>query len=246
MDQELKRARGETQAHVSLKRLSLLWAQAQGYSACAFEVSLPRSRYRADVAGYRPGSPPVTAIFECKQARADLRRDNCCTMETRSRLLARRRRILEMHLRVHYPAFTMADSLFPEFHSHDFEAIGHHGYGRVVRELKSLHRRLLDCAKFETLARYRCANLFFLVLPNELYRECEIPAGWGALVAREDNLALVRKPLWHETSPANATDLLVRIARAGTRVLNRQLEITFDDIAAERSRCYSPADSAAI
>src|SRR5947209_19401349 len=103
MDQKLSRHRAETEAHARLKRRSLLWAQAQGYSACALEVSLPRSRYRADVAAYRPGSKPVTAVFECKQARADLRRDNCCTTQTHQRMadLARRQRVLETNLQVH-------------------------------------------------------------------------------------------------------------------------------------------------
>src|SRR4051812_6574934 len=171
MDQKLSRRRGETQAHARLKRLSLLWAQGQGYSVCGLEVSLPRSRYRADVVAYRPGSKPVTAVFECKQARADLRRDNCCTPQARQRMadLARRQRVLETNLRVHYPALTIPDSLFAEFCSHDFSAIGHRAYDRVVKELKALQNRLLDCAKFETLMRYRCANLFFLVLPNEIY-----------------------------------------------------------------------------
>ena len=247
MDEELTKRRAETEAHARLKRLSLLWAQAQGYTACAVEVSLPRSRYRADLAAYRPGPTPVTAIFECKQARADLRRDNCCTTETRRRMddLSRRRRILETNLRVHYPALTIADSLFAEFHSHDFEAIGHRGYIRVVRELRSLHRRVTGCAKFETLVRYRCANLFFLVLPNDLYHEADALPGWGALVEKEDGLALIRKPLWNETSTDSGIDLLVRIARAGTRALNRQLEITFDDVAAERSRSYSAANAGA-
>src|SRR5947208_5544820 len=95
----IKRARGETERHARLKRLALLWAQAQGYAACAVEVSLPQCRYRADVAGYRAGSDPATAIFECKQARPDLRRDNCCSPETRRRLdtVQRRREILEKH-----------------------------------------------------------------------------------------------------------------------------------------------------
>ena len=44
MDEELTKRRAETDAHARLKRLSLLWAQAQGYTACAVEVSLPRSR----------------------------------------------------------------------------------------------------------------------------------------------------------------------------------------------------------
>jgi competence CoiA-like predicted nuclease len=50
----LGKKRGETEAHIRLKRLTLLWAQANGYSVCGLEVSLPRCRYRADVVAYRP------------------------------------------------------------------------------------------------------------------------------------------------------------------------------------------------
>ena len=100
--------RGETEMHLRLKRLALLWAQANGYSACAAEVTLPQCRYRADVAAYRPqrNQPGVTAIFECKQALPDLRRDNCCGEATRDRLrsINRRREVMEKHLRVHYPS----------------------------------------------------------------------------------------------------------------------------------------------
>ena len=64
------RKRGETNAHIALKRLALLWAQARGYSVCAFEVQLPRCRFRADLAAYRPNGKRIgtSAIFECKQA----------------------------------------------------------------------------------------------------------------------------------------------------------------------------------
>src|SRR5436190_5053727 len=118
--------RSESAAHFQLKRLALLWAQSQGYSACAFEVSLPRCRYRADIAAYRPETNGIgsTAIFECKQALSDLRRDNCHTIAARERLevVYRRRQTLEKHLRVHYPNLRVADTLFPEFDSHDFAA----------------------------------------------------------------------------------------------------------------------------
>lgn len=88
MDAQLNTGRAETSTHVRLKRLALLWAQAQGYSACALEVSLPHCRYRADVAAYRPkpSGLGLTAIFECKQALPDLRRDNCCSVAVRARL----------------------------------------------------------------------------------------------------------------------------------------------------------------
>ena len=54
MDAPVAVRRGETETHIRLKRLAIIWAQAQGYSACAAEVSLPQCRYRADVAAYRP------------------------------------------------------------------------------------------------------------------------------------------------------------------------------------------------
>lgn len=241
MDQRLKNRNGETKAHTRLKRLAFLWAQTQGYSACAMEVTLPRCRYRADVAAYRPNrkqSAATTAIFECKQALVDLRRDNGCIATTTRRLekIHERREILERNLRVHYPALRIADSLFAEFDSHNFEAIDHRGYKQVVRQTRALQNRLFDGTKFETLTRYRCANLFFLVLPDDLFREPEIPIGWGALIESSGELRLVRKPVWHEATEQSQLQFLQRIASAGTRALNRTLEITFDDVAATRCR----------
>jgi hypothetical protein len=148
----------------------------------------------------------------------------------------RRRQILERNLRVHYPNLRIADSLFPEFNSHDFAAIEHRGYVRVLRELNALQNRLFDCTKFEKLLRYRCANLFFLVLPKQLFEEIEIPVGWGALVESDGAISLARKPARYENAPENRLRFLQRIAAAGTRVLNQQLEITFDDVVTVRCR----------
>ncbi len=241
MDAAIEIRRGETAAHSRLKRIAFLWAQAQRYRACAIEVSLPQCRYRADVAAYRadPNGSDLTAIFECKQALPDLRRDNCQSDATRQRLetVCQRRQVLEKHLRIHFPNLRIADSLFPEFDSHDFAAIQHHGYARVLRELNALQNRLYDCTKFDKLVRYRCANLFFLVLPHELFRDSEIPVGWGALVESDGTLTLARKPTFQENTPEARLRLLQRIAVTGTRALNRQLEITFDDVVAVRSRC---------
>jgi hypothetical protein len=236
MDTPVAGRRAETEAHVRLKRLALLWAQANGYSACAAEVSLPQCRYRADVAAYRSRlrEQTVTAIFECKQARPDLRRDNCETATTRERLrsLARRREILEKHLRVHYPTLRTGDSLFAEYDSHDFDAIGHRGYRRVLRESAALQNRIFGGTKFECLIRYRCANLFFLVLPNELFREMDVPAGWGVLVETDGALDLVRNPVWHDNAAQARIRLLQRIAVAGTRQFNRAFGITREEIVA--------------
>src|SRR5437660_10361907 len=87
MDHRITIRRGETEAHTRLKRLAFVWAQRQGYSACAMEVALPRCRFRVDVAAYRPGGKQsgATAIFECKKALVDLRRDNGCKSATMRR-----------------------------------------------------------------------------------------------------------------------------------------------------------------
>ena len=191
------------------------------------EVNLPRCRYRADVAAYRsvPKQIGSTVVFECKQALCDLRRDNCHSETARLRLKAiyNRRQVLEARLRTHYPNLHNGDSLFPEFDSENFSTIGHRGYARLTRELGALQTRLYDCTKFEKLVRYRCANLFFIVLPEQLFCESEVPVGWGALVESNDTLAVVRKPIWHDATVANRLHVLHRIAVAGTRSLNRQL-----------------------
>lgn len=232
--------RGESTAHTELKRLALIWAQARGYSACAMEVTLPRCRFRADVAAYRPDGREIgtTAVFECKQAFPDLRRDNGCSDLTAKQLdkVFRRREVLERTLRIHYPALRIADSLFSDYDSFNFTAIKHRGYTRVLRQLAALQNRLFDCTKFERLIRYRCANLFFLVLPTALFRDAEIPFGWGALTESEGELILARKPLWHDVSPAQRLKLLERVAGARVRALNKEFGITFEEVWAARTR----------
>ncbi|MBA3830675.1 MAG: hypothetical protein H0X34_02035 [Chthoniobacterales bacterium] len=223
--------RSETAAHLQLKRLALLWAQENGYPICALEVALPQCRYRADVAAYRPernGNLGLTAVFECKQSTSDLRRNDCRSPEALARLetVYRRRQILEKHLRIHYPTLRTGDTLFPEWEAHDFDAIEHRGYRRANRELAALQRQLRDGRKFEKLARYACANLFFLVVPNDLLREPETPPAWGLLVEKAGVLALSRKPAWHDSSAAARLRLLQKVAAAGTRLLNRQHDLS--------------------
>ena len=86
--------------------------------------------------------------------------------------------------------------------------------------------------------RYGCANLFFLVLTSEVYDEMEIPVGWGALVESGDSLGLVRKPVYHQIRKEQTLAILHRIAAAGTRRLNRQLGITFDEVISLRARGF--------
>ncbi len=67
-------------------------------------------------------------------------------------------------------------------------------------------------------------------------REPEIPIGWGALIESNGDLILARKPAWHEAEPESQLRFLQRIAMAGTRALNRTLEITFEEVATARCR----------
>ena len=214
---------GETEAHLRLKRLALVWAQSNGYRACATEVTLPRSRYRADVIAYR--APGVCAVFECKQSRSDLQRDNCCSATTRARLLGleNRRAVLERCLRVHYPTLRTGSSLFPEFDTYDFAAIRHRGYTRASREIAALQSSLVAKTKFEKLTRYRCANVFYLVTTREL--RCEVPDCWGLLVEANDSLEVARKPVWRDTEPEAQLAFLERLAAVATREANRKFGV---------------------
>jgi hypothetical protein len=223
--------RSESAAHLELKRLSLVWAQENGYPIAALEVSLPQCRYRADVAAYRPqrnGTLGHTVVFECKQSAPDLHRDDCRSAQTLARLQSvyHRRQILEKHLRIHYPTLRTGETLFPEWDAHDFGAIEHCGYRRVTRELAALQNQLRDGRKFEKLARYSCANLFFLVAPNDLMREPEAPLGWGLLAESEGALRLERKPVWHDSPEPMRLRVLQKIAAAGTRQVNRRLKLS--------------------
>lgn len=222
--------RAETAAHARLKRLVMIWAQARGYSACALEVQLPHCRFRADVAAFqqhRDGDR--AAIFECKQSLSDLRRDNCDSSAALDRLRAMqaRREIIERNLRIHYPTLGRGDSLFSDFETFDFSRLDHQGYSRVTRDAAGLQQRLSRCTKFEKLARYRCANLFYLVIAESLQEiGLELPRGWGVLIEKNATLELAQKPVWHEVTPENKMRFLRRVAAAATRALNRELLIT--------------------
>src|SRR5271155_1774476 len=111
----LKRS-GETARHLGLKGLAARWAAKQGFSYMAPEVWFPHRRFKVDVAAYTPtrvvpsrrSVPHVSSvlkaavIFECKQARADLIRDNKRRMLLSERLktLEARKQRLELLLQV--------------------------------------------------------------------------------------------------------------------------------------------------
>ncbi|MBV9008575.1 MAG: hypothetical protein JO354_05315 [Verrucomicrobia bacterium] len=239
MAAELTNRSSETAVHLRLKRLALIWAQAHGYSACANEVCLPRCRFRADVAACRHSREDnCAAIFECKQALPDLRRDNCQSESARTQLalLETRRGIIERNLRVHYPTLRSGETLFPEYDAWDFSEVAHRGYSRVLRNGTALEHRLLDCTKFEKLARYRCANLFYLVIAAPLGEIAfELPGGWGLLLENGPALELLHKPVWHEMTPEWQGQFLRRVATAATRAVNREVQITREEIDSARS-----------
>jgi hypothetical protein len=215
--------RGETENHGRLKSLALAWAQANGFSICGVEVRVPRSGYRADVAAMGRGALARTAVFECKQSRADLLKDSHAEQETRSRLaeLTARRRTLEEMLAVHRPDLRRGEALWPEYDAWDFSSLEHRAYRGLLAELATLQRRVLRGTKFSKMFRYRCADFLYLVVEEGIFAEAEIPAGWGLLVRGADELRLARPPANLDSAPQQRAALLEMIAVAGTRAINR-------------------------
>ena len=121
---------GESELHRRLKEQTFLWAYDRGFRCSAMEVRAPGSRFRVDVAAIRLDrrqSESTVAVFECKQSREDLDRDNRRHSELKAKLraLQERRDKLEQLLAVHYPSLRTSDSLFPEWATFDFSAIDH-------------------------------------------------------------------------------------------------------------------------
>jgi len=209
----------ETEAHRRLKRLALAWARAQGFVIAAPEVRVPRSGRRADVAAATRGPGRRTAVFECKQARADLLKDAHDEAATRRRTaeLAGRRRLLEGLLAEHRPDLRKGEALFPEFDAWDFSGLEHRTYRRVRAELVAAQGQLRDGTKFSRLFRYRCADFLYLVVEDGIFAPDEIPAGWGLLVRRGEGLVLERPPVALAAEPEQRLALLEAIALAATR-----------------------------
>src|SRR4051812_11756359 len=139
----------ETANHTRLKALALAWAQTNGFAICAAEVRVPKSGYRADVAACGRGAGARTAVFECKQARADLLKDAHAETATRQKLaeLTERRRKLEELLAVHRPDLRRGEALWPEYDTWDFSALEHHAYRDLLAELETVQRRVLRGTK---------------------------------------------------------------------------------------------------
>jgi hypothetical protein len=181
------------------------------------------------VAAIGRGPNAATAVFECKQARADLLKDAHAEAATRARLeeLARRRRHLEELIAGHRPDLRRGDALWPEYDSWDFSALEHRAYRGVLDEIETVQRRVLRGTKFSKMFRYHCADFLYLVVEDNIFAESEIPAGWGLLVRASraegdsDELRLARAPARLETTVAQRVALLETIAFAGTKAVNR-------------------------
>jgi hypothetical protein len=240
---------GETRAHRLLKKAALVWALEQGYRAGGYEVRLPNSNFRADVAACRLERPAsyeceigLTAAFECKQARPDFLNDARPEAESLSRLakLNRRRKKLEQLVGAHYPNLRQGDTLFPEFDRTDVSEIRHEGYRKVVAEIRTLESAIFGRTKFDRLVRYRCVDLCYLVIRPGILQADESPSVWGLLTPADENfdldaedaeappLQLLRKPQRIDAPETHRLELLHQLAVSGTWRLLREGGIESD------------------
>ena len=225
----------ETIRHHTLKQLALTWAQRQGFTIAGVEVSVPRlGCSRLDAAAARPvaaprgeAQAPVTAVFECKQSRPDFLRDARCEQKLGARLARLRelKALYEDSMRRHFPTLRTGEALFPDFDGYRFEAAGFEPYEQIVRELRTLTRRLHGQTKLGKLIRWEAANLCYLVVEPEIVQLHEVPAGWGLLVRHGEWLEVVVAATWREVPDAYRWELLQRIAISGTRATYRQMGI---------------------
>jgi hypothetical protein len=206
--------------HRRLKELTLLWAYGRGYRCCAMEVRAPRSSYRVDVAGIRIDRKPAVstvAVFECKQSRNDLLRDNRRRDQLRDSLvqLQERREKLESLLAVHYPSLRTSDCLFSEWATFDFTTLDHQGYRQTIQKIARVQCQLLNDIKFDLITHYRLGNLHYLVMTAGMVHPAEVPIGWGLLEVEPDG-TINEKNVPTRFKQNGSSDWLVRIAQAST------------------------------
>lgn len=213
---------GESSAHRRLKRLAFDWARANRLPLAGFEVRVPRSGYRADVAAlsrHPAAEHGVCAVFECKQARSDFMRDEADEPRARKRCaeLSERIHSLRSLIGMHRPDLRRNEELFPEFEEFDFRGLRHDTLEQLERELESVQEKLLHGVKFSRLRRYRLADHLYLVTEPELIEPHEVPAGWGWLVRSGAALELRLRPVRLATDAAIRLSWLESLAVAGCR-----------------------------
>ena len=219
---------GETERHRTLKRLACEWALKAGFAYVAGEVRVPRSGYRADVAALtrNPASPEArSAVFECKQSRADFLRDQVDEPEARAamRELSERLRALRALLAVHRPDLRRGESLFAEFDSYDFGGLRHDTLHDLEAGFEALQRKLLLGVKFSRLHKYHAADFLYLVTEPGVVELHEIPVGWGWLVREGETLVLREPPARHSSAQQASLAWLENIALAGASASRRLL-----------------------
>jgi len=253
---------GETPAHRLLKQAALIWALEQGYRAGGFEVKLPNSNFRADVAACRlerlasyECEIGLTAAFECKQARPDFLNDAKPEAESLDRLAAlnQRRKKLEQLVGTHYPNLRQGDTLFPEFDRTDVSEVRHDGYQKVIREIRIVETAIFGRTKFDRLVRYRCVDLCYLVIRPGILQPEETPIDWGVLSPEDAScdldsgdaeipkLQLVRKPQRIDAPETHRLELLHQLAVSGT--LRQLRESGFEEDLWERLHPGHQSDS---
>ena len=228
----------ETPSHRNLKRLALLWARERGFGIGAIEVAAPNlGGCRLDVAAYRAergkGSRSQdrlgpTMILECKQSRADFLRDSKSARRLSDQLqrLRERRRVYEESMQGWHADLRNGETLFPEFDSYRFAAAGYEPYNNLVRDIDRISARLHANTKFDRLARWKGANLHFIVAEPELLAPHELPANWGLLIRREEGLVLEMEAVWQEATAESRWALLLGIAKSGSKATHTLIDDT--------------------
>jgi hypothetical protein len=233
--------RGETAAHRELKKLAFVWARDHGFPIAACEVRIPSSGYRADVAAcslVQQGGERAVALFECKQCRPDLLRDQADEAKVRARAEETSQRLASLRALVaeHRPDLRRGEALFPEYDDYDFRGLRHEGLHGLEKEVETLQKKILNSVKFSRLRRYEAATHLYLVTEGDILAEYEVPLGWGWLVRKGDALDCLVKPFRLSPTPRQTERWLEAIALAGTRVSAKTLGITKQAEAPEPER----------
>ena len=187
---------------------------------------------------YFPSKPYLfTAVFECKASRADFLRDSAPEAGAAELLVRLSERLMALRALIggHRPDLRQREELFPEWDAVDLRGLRHETHDRLQAEYQAAQRKLHEGTKFAKLARWRAANLLYVVAEPGLFQPHELPDGWGLLERRGAGLELAVKPCLWATTAEERVALVERIAAVAAARERRVL----GDAAGEPARVSS-------
>lgn len=210
----------------SMRQAALGWLAEQMPSGLALKVPTALSHHNADAVAFwlTPRLRSHAEIERVMIVQICLERGSCfINEEKRASLihklseLKEKKVFMEAHIRIDEP-YLKNDSLFEEDREWNYEASSNKGYQRLLKRIEKLDAELKHNTVFDRIATAKLADEYYLVTPENLISENDLPTDWGLIfISPELKSTLIRKANPCECSTDNRINLALKTAASSMR-----------------------------